>query len=155
MDRKLWRLVPRADYEDLVQDTFLKAMRQANTKPVENPDALFEHVLKGLWIDWLRRRDTARNYLERYGQDHQMIEMFDDTDMFYDDVRQLVSFDEYQVLVLKHLAGFNYTEIAEHLECTPRTVSNRHNSAASKLETLLHDSDTVSSPDSTELKRSN
>lgn len=131
----------RALAEDLVQETFAKALR--NLEQLRNPqaiDAWLFHILHNCWLDHLRR--------ERPSED---IESLSDTAEFATEqpqecrdivhrVRAAIArlpLGQREVLTLVDLAGFSYAEVAMILKIPTGTVTSRVSRARETLRDQL------------------
>jgi len=145
-----------ADAEDLVQEAMLRAYRTFDpAHPPENPGAWCQRILTNLVADRARERgrrpeplsvdDEGAGLYDRleagrdtgiYSDPQRLVQRWSDRD----DVRQaLDELPEWarEVLVLSHVAGLRYREIAEVLGVPEGTVMSRLNRARRALERSL------------------
>jgi RNA polymerase sigma-70 factor, ECF subfamily len=145
-----------ADAEDLVQEAMLRAYRTFDpAHPPENPGAWCQRILTNLVADRARERgrrpeplsvdDEGAGLYDRleagrdtgiYSDPQRLVQRWSDRD----DVRQaLEELPEWarEVLVLSHVAGLRYREIAEVLGVPEGTVMSRLNRARRALERAL------------------
>lgn len=135
--------------EDLVQETYLRAVRAANQpQPDENPKAWLFVIMRNTWLNIMRHRQHGSKIFE-----------FDDeqtagaaSDATYDPhVVYLRKLERQQVreaieklpaayreiVVLRDIEGFSYQEIAMVLNCPAGTVMSRLGRARGKLREAL------------------
>lgn len=138
----------REEAEDLLQDTTLKAL--------DNEDKFVDNVNFKGWIFTIMRNIFINNYRQNVRQ----ATLFDHTeDLFHLNLPQESGFetpegsytvkeitkainrfpDEYRVPFTMHIAGYKYSEIAEHLNLPLGTVKSRIFFARQKLQVLLKD----------------
>ncbi len=147
-----------ADAEDLVQETMLRAYRTFDVeRPPDNPAAWCHRILMNLATD--RAREQARrppplsvddegaglyDRLEAgrdtgiYSDPARLVSRWDDRDLVRHAIDGLPEWGR-QVLVLAHVAGLRYREIAEVLDIPEGTVMSRLNRARRALERALAD----------------
>jgi RNA polymerase sigma-70 factor, ECF subfamily len=139
----------KTEAEDLVQDTYLRAVRAANQPgPEENLKAWLFVVMRNAWLNMLRHKHHGLRIFE-----------FDDenaagaaSDNTYDphvvylrklereQVREAIEKlpDAYrEIVVLRDIEGFSYQEIATVLNCPAGTVMSRLGRARGKLREAL------------------
>jgi RNA polymerase sigma-70 factor, ECF subfamily len=147
-----------ADAEDLVQETMLRAYRTyAADQPPDNPRAWCHRIMVNLATDRAREQerrpaplsvdDEGAGLYDRleagrdtgiYSDPARLVGRWDNTDL----VRRVVDgLPEWarQVVVLSHVAGLRYREIAEVLDVPEGTVMSRLNRARRALERGLAD----------------
>lgn len=138
----------REEAEDLLQDTTLKAL--------DNEDKFVDNVNFKGWIFTIMRNIFINNYRQNVRQ----ATLIDHTeDLFHLNLPQESGFetpegsytvkeitkainrfpDEYRVPFTMHIAGYKYSEIAEHLNLPLGTVKSRIFFARQKLQVLLKD----------------
>lgn len=139
----------RTEAEDLVQETYLRAVRAANQpEPQENLKAWLFVIMRNTWLNIVRHKHHGLRIFE-----------FDDehaagvaTDKTYDphvvylrkleqeQVREAIGKlpDAYrEIIVLRDIEGFSYQEIATVLNCPAGTVMSRLGRARGKLRETL------------------
>ena len=139
----------KTEAEDLVQETYLRAVRAANQPaPEENLKAWLFVVMRNAWLNILRHKHHGLRVFE-----------FDDenaagaaSDNTYDphvvylrklereQVREAIEKlpDAYrEIVVLRDIEGFSYQEIATVLNCPAGTVMSRLGRARGKLRDAL------------------
>jgi RNA polymerase sigma-70 factor, ECF subfamily len=139
----------KAEAEDLVQETYLRAVRAANhPQPEENLKAWLFVIMRNTWLNILRHKHHGLRLFE-----------FDDenaadaaSDQTYDphvaylrkleqeQVREAIEKlpDAYrEIVVLRDIEGFSYHEIATVLNCPAGTVMSRLGRARGKLREAL------------------
>ncbi|HEY2961300.1 MAG TPA: sigma-70 family RNA polymerase sigma factor [Pyrinomonadaceae bacterium] len=144
----------RTEAEDLVQETYLRAVRAANQPAADgNLKAWLFVIMRNTWLNVLRHKhngqrifependepgtanDTSSNphvvYLRKLEQ-QQVREAIDELP---DSYREIV--------VLRDIEGFSYQEIATVLNCPAGTVMSRLGRARGKLREVLSGRQTV------------
>jgi RNA polymerase sigma-70 factor (ECF subfamily) len=139
----------RTEAEDLLQDTYLRAVKAANQSPPEkNLKAWLFVIMRNTWLNILRHKHHGSRIFE-----------FDDeqaagaaSDKTYDphvvylrklereQVRAAIEKlpDAYrEIVVLRDIEGFSYQEIATVLNCPAGTVMSRLGRARGKLREAL------------------
>jgi len=131
--------------DDLVQETMLKALR--NARQLKNTDAVkgwLSRILANCWYDYLRRRKETVD-LDNLPYDEHIYETdTNDRQDIVDRVRAMIArlpIGQRQVITLVDLAGFSYAEIADILEIPVGTVMSRISRARKSLKTSLADYD--------------
>jgi RNA polymerase sigma-70 factor (ECF subfamily) len=144
--RKLTRSPALA--EDLVQDTFVRALSAAQQFEVgSNLKAWLFRILRNAHIDRLRRAGVVAYVadLEEQTTDAELLR----GDLELEALRRLVTSDieaalatlsnDARALVLLDLEGFSEAELAEILGCAPGTVKSRLSRARSALRVRLQE----------------
>lgn len=139
----------KTEAEDLVQETYLRAVRAANQpQPEENLKAWLFVIMRNAWFNIMRHKHHGMRIFE-----------FDDeqtagasSDKSYDphvvylrkleqeQVREAIDRlpDAYrEIVVLRDIEGFSYQEIATVLNCPAGTVMSRLGRARGKLREAL------------------
>lgn len=145
-----------ADAEDLVQETMLRAFRAFDpSEPPDNPGAWLQRILANLLTDRARERarrpeplsvdDEGAGLYDRleagretgiYSDPQRLVQRWSDRDDVREAVDALPDWAR-EVLVLSHVAGLRYREIAEVLGVPEGTVMSRLNRARRALERAL------------------
>jgi len=142
----------RDEAEDLVQETYLKALsRFASFRTGTNCKAWLVRILRNAWIDRLRHRKVAgpdvpldEQALAGPGDDENeapwseaadVLEMFGDEQVIA--ALQTLSDDQRLALVLVDVEGMAHEDVAEILGVAGGTVKSRTGRARAKLRTLL------------------
>ncbi|MGQ4808366.1 ECF RNA polymerase sigma factor SigH [Candidatus Entotheonellaceae bacterium PAL068K] len=145
-----------AEAEDLVQETCLRAISRAQrVLPAGNLKAWLFTILRNVWINQHRRRTQGPEFLplathikDHESQDERGIDHQQRPDMLFaqrllqERLRDAIAhlpegFRE--VIVLRYIEGFSYTQIAELLTCPAGTVMSRISRARAALHRLLCD----------------
>jgi RNA polymerase sigma-70 factor (ECF subfamily) len=124
------------DAEDLVQETLLRAFGSmgAGYPKIDNPRAFLFRAATNLWIDTIRKRETAAKHsddLVEVVTSPQPLGVTRDagTALF-----QILSPQERVALILKEVIELSLAEIADILETTPGAVKSSLHRAREKLE---------------------
>jgi RNA polymerase sigma-70 factor, ECF subfamily len=143
----------RAEAEDLVQETWLRALRHFDQfDPGSNCRAWLVTILRNAFLNKLRREDREHLESEAAG-DSGASATFEDSagerltpeeeflqTVFHGDVERALktlSVTSRQVVMLADLEGFTYREIAQVLNCPIGTVMSRLSRARQLLRTEL------------------
>lgn len=135
--------------EDLVQDTWLRAVRHAHQfAPGTQCKAWLFTILRNLWLNQVRRENHGPRFEELDEEREQSLEdgINLDPQVLYlreetrTTVRQALSrmpWEYREIVVLRDMEDFSYREIAEMLDCPIGTVMSRLARARRKLRELL------------------
>lgn len=140
----------RADAEDLVQETCLRAIRAMNRlRPDSNPKSWLFTILRNLWLNQLRRRRIAPEVPDLDQDENPANQVVDGAkDPFtayvssteHEQVRlavQQLPVDFREVILLREFEELTYEEIAALLQCPVGTVMSRLARARARLRVLL------------------
>lgn len=131
--------------EDLLQETFIRVMRNAVTY---RPEAKFTTWLftlaRNLSIDFLRRKKReiahANNQSDEDGvsaiSPHHMVEQSELQRVLMTALEQIPE-EQREVFLLREIGDLSFVEIAELLGCPENTVKSRMRYATAKLRSLL------------------
>jgi len=137
-----------AQAEDLVQETFVRALRAFESlRPESNLKAWLFAILRNTWLNQLRHLRTLPETVE-IDEDHHVASArsFRDPHTEYvaqwtvDVVREAVEnlpLEFREVIVLREFEDLSYQEIAELLNCPQGTVMSRLARARARLRSLL------------------
>lgn len=138
----------KTDAEDLVQETYLRAVKAANQpQPETNLKAWLFVIMRNAWFNIMRHKHHGLRIFE--SDDEQAAAASDktyDPHLVYlrkleqEQVRDAIEKlpDAYrEVVVLRDIEGFSYQEIATVLNCPAGTVMSRLGRARGKLRDAL------------------
>jgi RNA polymerase sigma-70 factor (ECF subfamily) len=131
----------RWDAEDLVQDTFLKALPHL-AHPHENPNALLFRIAKNAWIDKCRKRKRANECIladEKPGAADALTTVdAGDSTMILDAMSRLLQLSPLQgsVLLLREVFEFSILEVANMIGTTEGAVKSLLHRARRRLHAL-------------------
>jgi RNA polymerase sigma-70 factor (ECF subfamily) len=140
----------RAEAEDLVQETCLRAIRaMGRLRPDSNPKSWLFTILRNVWFNQLRRWRTSPDIVELDldgdGPNKAADNAKDPLASYVSNIEQQqvraaiqqlpVEFRE--IIILREYEELSYQEIAAVLECPQGTVMSRLARARSKLRDLL------------------
>ena len=143
-----------ADAEDLVQETYARALRAASQfEPGTNLKAWLFRILRNTWISAARRRrvDPVVGGLDTVspGSEPQAVEQWVHTDVEIERLRKVVAedieralmrlSDDARTVVLLDLEGLTESEVASVLGCAVGTVKSRLARARQALRHFLQD----------------
>jgi RNA polymerase sigma-70 factor, ECF subfamily len=154
LHRVAWRLTRHAaDADDLVQETYLRAIRGAERfTPGTNLRAWLFRVLRNAFLDRYRRERSNRAAPEDEAEAAGAAESRDGWlrgDAELERLRAVVAEEieaalrqlpeEARTVVLLDVEGLGEAEIAQVMDCAPGTVKSRLHRARSRLRVLLAD----------------
>jgi RNA polymerase sigma-70 factor, ECF subfamily len=140
----------RAEAEDLVQETCLRALRAiGRLRAGGSMKSWLFTILRNIWLNQIRRRRTAPDWVELDADEKRTNEPADsaqdpltsyvnrvEREQVRAAIQQLpVEFRE--IVILREYEELSYQEIAELLDCPPGTVMSRLARARAKLRDLL------------------
>lgn len=130
--------------EDLVQETFLKALTKlAQLRDVDSLDAWLFNILLNCWRDHLRRQRPTEDVDELYERDDVLFEderqRLDMVEAVKSAVAQLPE-GQRQVLCLVDLEGYSYAEVSKMLNIPTGTVTSRVSRAREQMRAILMES---------------
>jgi len=148
-----------SEAEDLVQETYLRAMRaMRRLRPGSNVKSWLLVILRNIWLNELRRRRTTPKMVE-IDVDETTADVVVETSKgphaFYvsklecELVREAIQqlpVDFREVIVLREYEELSYQEIASVLGCPVGTVMSRLARARSKLRPMLSVTLQISDP---------
>jgi RNA polymerase sigma-70 factor, ECF subfamily len=140
----------RTHAEDLVQDTFVRALQAMNRlRKDSNIKGWLFAILRNLWLNELRRHRSAPSVVEldfdsvaagdlggSVRDSHQILMSKQNADSIRSAIDQL-SPDFREIILLREFEELSYDEIAKLLGCPVGTVMSRLGRARAKLRTLL------------------
>lgn len=139
----------KTEAEDLVQETYLRAVKAANQpQPHENLKAWLFVIMRNAWFNIVRHKQHASRIFE-FDDDEVVDAASDKTDdphvvylrkLEREQVREAIEKlpDPYrEIVVLRDIEGFSYQQIASVLHCPAGTVMSRLGRARGKLRAAL------------------
>src|SRR5690349_6484965 len=140
----------RTDAEDLVQETYLRAVRAANQPAADsNLKAWLFVIMRNAWLNVIRHKHNGRRIFD-FETDEPVPGIANDTTsnphvvylrkLEREQVREAIEKlpDAYrEIVVLRDIEGFSYQEIATVLNCPAGTVMSRLGRAREKLRDAL------------------
>ena len=143
--RYAWALTrDQADAEDLVQETYLRAVK-AHTQllPDTNLKKWLFVIMRNAWLNQLRHNRSGPRFVALDGMDAPRQK--DPLVLFLrkverEEIRDAINAlpEMYrEIIVLRDIEGFSYQEIADLLECPAGTVMSRLGRARQKLRQSL------------------
>ena len=140
----------RAEAEDLVQETCLRALRaMGRLRPDSNVKSWLFTILRNIWLNQLRQRKTAPGVVDLDSDQsvaNQEVDSSKDphaafvSDLEREQVRhaiQQLPVEFREVILLREYEELSYEEMAAMLQCPVGTVMSRLARARSKLRDLL------------------
>ncbi len=140
----------KVDAEDLVQETYLRAMEAFHRlREDSNVKGWLFTILRNLWLNELRKHRSAPALVEvdadiqlmeglvgNMRDAHEMLESAEDARRVRAAITQLPA-EFREILILREFEELSYQEIAAVLSCPAGTVMSRLGRARAKLRTLL------------------
>jgi len=127
--------------DDLVQDTVIKALRNAHSlRDINKMNSWLFSILANCWRDYLRQRKQTDDIDECIFTNDDTPEFAQERQNITDIVQQAVATlpqGQRQVLSLVDLEGFSYAEVAEIVGIPSGTVMSRLNRARKALAEQL------------------
>jgi RNA polymerase sigma-70 factor (ECF subfamily) len=140
----------RAEAEDLVQETYVRAMQAMGRMRVDsNIKGWLFAILRNIWFNQLRKRRNSPQMIETdvgYGVANNIIEPSKESHGLYvskleaEQVRAAIHelpAEFREIILLREYEDLSYQEIASVLHCPIGTVTSRLGRARAKLRTLL------------------
>ena len=140
----------RAEAEDLVQETCLRALRaMGRLRPDSNVKSWLFTILRNIWLNQLRHRKTAPGVVDldsdEYVANREVDSSKDPHAAFVSDLEreqvrhaiQQLPVEFREVILLREYEELSYEEMAAMLQCPVGTVMSRLARARSKLRDLL------------------
>ncbi len=141
----------RAEAEDLVQETYLRASRSlGQLVPDSNLKSWLFVIMRNAWLNQLRHKRSGPRFVELDGGEGDVLDLPDhlavDPYVVYlrklerEEIRSAIESlpNVYrEIIVLRDIEGFSYQQIAGLLECPAGTVMSRLGRARAKLRRLL------------------
>lgn len=120
-----------SDAADLAQDTFVRIIKLQNAAEIQEPRTYLATVAKSILIDFIRRKTLERAYLEAIAEMPQayvpspeeqlvVMEALFEMDTILNGLGPKVK----QTFMLSQFDELSYTQIAEKLDISLRTVNN-------------------------------
>lgn len=127
--------------DDLVQDTVVKAIRNANSlRDMKKMNSWLFAILSNCWRDYLRQQKPTDDIDDCIFTNDETPELTQERQNITDIVQQAVATlpqGQRQVLSLVDLEGFSYAEVAEIVDIPAGTVMSRLNRARKALAEQL------------------
>lgn len=140
----------KSEAEDLVQETYLRAVRAANQPAADgNLKAWLFVIMRNAWLNLIRHNSHGRRIFEFENDEPEegvATETTSNPHVVYlrklerEQVRDAIEKlpDAYrEIIVLRDIEGFSYQEIATVLNCPAGTVMSRLGRAREKLREVL------------------
>jgi RNA polymerase sigma-70 factor, ECF subfamily len=140
----------RTDAEDLVQETYVRAIRaMGRLRNDSNVKGWLFTILRNIWLNELRQRRKAPEAIDMEA-DEKAVNLIDEDaksphDVYVDGLEQRhvrtaiqkLPEEAREVILLREWEGLSYQEIATVLDCPVGTVMSRLARARAKLRDLL------------------
>jgi len=141
------RVIPASDLDDVAQEVFLRLMRYERTELVQNPQAYLYKMASNVAAEWAIRSRQAKphdpNWLTGLTSGDDPERSFARGQVEEEVRRAIESLTPRQKRMLKlhHFEGLGYSEIAQRLSATPRSVkrvlTKSYDNLRRKLDTQL------------------
>jgi RNA polymerase sigma-70 factor (ECF subfamily) len=136
----------QSEAEDLVQETYLRAVRAANQlAPDSNIKSWLFVIMRNAWLNQLRHRQTGPRFVELETEEivtdvslnpHVVYLRKIEREQVQEAIAQLPA-NYREIIVLRDLEGYSYQDIANLLDCPAGTVMSRLARARGKLKERL------------------
>jgi RNA polymerase sigma-70 factor, ECF subfamily len=139
----------RSDAEDLVQETYVRAIgAMGRLRPESNVKGWLFTILRNIWLNHLRKRRGGPGIVDMDIEDNSDLSAASSDDphahfvskmehrQICDAIQQLPA-DFREVIVLREYEDLSYRDIAAILDCPVGTVMSRLARARARLRTLL------------------
>lgn len=139
----------QTEAEDLVQETYVRAMRAfGQLTPHSNSKSWLFVIMRNAWLNQVRHSRSGPHFVELAGEDEHISEdrAGNDPHTIYlrklerEEVKQAIEnlpTTYREIIILRDIEGFTYQEIATMLGCPAGTVMSRLGRARGKLRALL------------------
>jgi len=140
----------RAEAEDLVQETCLRALRSVGQlRPDGNIKSWLFTILRNIWLNQVRQRRTTPDMVDFDSEENDTAEPADTAQDPYEVYASKVEQEQIraaiqhlpvefrEIIMLREYEELSYQEIASVLDCPPGTVMSRLARARSRLRELL------------------
>lgn len=132
-----------ATAEDLLAETYVKFLNNlTKLRKNKNPLGYLLVTARNLALDYFKKENRV-THIEDYSYESEIgasvTETYDDSERLLARMEQLLSEDEYQIVVLYVLSELTHKEIAEHLNKPLGTVTWSYKNAIAKLKKGLSD----------------
>ena len=138
------------DAEDLVQETYSRALKASGSlRPDSDGRRWLFAILRNIWLNQLRSRRTALNFIElevddtsaaqprANGENTHEVDVTEVERQLVRDAIQRLPLVFREIIILREYEDSSYEEIGGLLECPPGTVMSRLARARTKLQSLL------------------
>ncbi len=127
----------RWDAEDLTQDTYLRVKTSIGQyRPGSNFRAWMFQIAKNLALNHLKR--SARMVpLEEEVADVATPQATCETNLFFEDLRRVLTEEEYKIMILHDVSGFRHREIAGIMDMPAGTVMWQYSRAVKKVKSYV------------------
>ncbi len=124
------------DAEDLLQDTYIRALGSLDSYREDNFVGWLVRIGKNLALNHVKRvkREVATDFDEKawkYGSTRQ------ETPYLFDLAAKTLGEDEYRILMLCQVAGYKRREVAAMMDMPIATVTWKYNESLKKLRKIL------------------
>ncbi len=135
------RLFNKSAAEDMVQETFIRAVRKVDSYDSRKPFAPWLYsILKNACVDFMRKeireRDGNRNFLENVNDIKNNPSGFRIEELIKD-----LSEDEKEIMICRFIYGLSFTEISSELDLPLETVKKRAQRALKKIRGKMSPAD--------------
>ena len=136
------RLGSAGEVDDLVQETYLRAVKSLESYRGESPVLPWLlTIARRTCADHVRRRQRERRILERVvAESPQVVTTAED---YTDDLVDALDFDRREAFVLTQIVGLPYSEAAKIIGCPIGTIRSRVARARSDLQSMLSSSNST------------
>ncbi len=127
----------RWDAEDLTQDTYIRVKTSiAQYKPGTNFRAWMFQIAKNLALNHLKSASRKAPLLGEVAENESQSRICE-SNLFFEDLRRVLTQDEYRIMILHDVSGFRHREIASIVEMPMGTVMWHYSRAVKKVKQYM------------------
>ncbi len=127
----------RWDAEDLTQDTYLKVkMNITQYRQGTNFRAWMFQIAKNLALNHMKAMSRTAPLLGEVADEDTPADACE-SNFFFEDIKRILTEDEYKIVILHDVSGFKHREIAKLVEKPIGTVLWLYNRAAGKIKKFM------------------
>ncbi len=131
----------RWDAEDLTQETYLKIKTSIGQyRPGSNFRAWMFQIAKNLALNHLKAASRVAPLIGEVADEETPADTCE-TNLFFEDLRRVLTEDEYKIVMLHDVSGFRHREIAALTEMPAGTVMWLYSRAVKKIKKFMKEDD--------------
>jgi RNA polymerase sigma factor (sigma-70 family) len=131
LKKALASLVPEAEIEEILQDSYLQLHLTARRESIANPVAFVHRTARNLAINRLRQKKTSERFVESHfanpevndQSEFKRLSLIREQQVLIDAINQLPPICR-QVFVMRKLHGYSHKDISQRLSISTKTVEN-------------------------------
>ncbi len=131
----------RWDAEDLTQETYLKVkMNIGQYRAGTNFRAWMFQIAKNLALNYMKASSRVSPLLGEVADAETPADTCE-TNLFFEDLKRVLTEEEYKIVVLHDVSGFRHREIAALMEMPTGTVTWMYSRAVKKIKKFMKEDD--------------